>query len=174
MTGERGLDGVCRAVGSQDRIRRFWDRPTVEPDDARRTSSVLTMPDRVSDLRKRAPRTADRDQRVAGQRDDGVTCLTESGRHDDVKMRISCRRIVAGKNTDDGATGRARAPSRRFHHAAVATANDDGSALGEQAPDFLGSGERCGVGGGRSADRDLDAPRGCGIGTVALSHAAMI
>jgi ribosomal protein S18 acetylase RimI-like enzyme len=95
---------------------------------------------READLRQRPVRAADGDDAVA-RRCDGEVPRVPDPRDDDVVdplVRLAAR--APGEDPDRRAAGRLRSPRRGGHDLAEAAADHGDAALGEQAPDLLGSG----------------------------------
>jgi hypothetical protein len=94
---------------------------------------------RESDLRQRAPASADRDHRIAGRSDRKIAPMADPRDDDVVDPLVRIRATLPGKDPQRGAAGSLRPPRRRSHHLAPTARDDRAAVLGEQAPHLLGS-----------------------------------
>ena len=93
--------------------------------------------DGETDLRERAPATADRDHGVARGDDREVPRMPDAGDDDVVDPLVRPGARLAREDPDRRPARGLRAARRRRHHLVEAAADDRRAALGEQPPDLL-------------------------------------
>ena len=124
-----------------------------------------------ADLGERAVAAADRDDGVAGADHGQVAGVADAGGDDVVEVGIGRGAVVPGKDADGGAAGLLGAAGGGLHDAAQTAADQGGSRLGDQPPDFLGQRVLGGSAAAAADDRDV-ARASCALGIASARSTA--